>query len=115
GTEEVAVAFVPLAGHPAAEVAERIRRAVLREFHVSPSAVRAVTRNDVAKTSIGKLKRALIRERLFGSAPGLRNLAPVIEVLHTPTLAPEPVGPASPVLLLGESGEFTDALAEALR
>jgi hypothetical protein len=78
--------------------------------------VRAVTRNDVAKTSIGKPKRALIRERLFGSPPGgAPKLAPVIEVLHTPTLASEPLGPALPMLLLADRGEFSDALAEALR
>jgi acyl-CoA synthetase (AMP-forming)/AMP-acid ligase II/thioesterase domain-containing protein/acyl carrier protein len=114
-TEQVAVVFVPLAGHPAAEVAERIRLAVLRECHVCPTAVRAVTRNDVAKTSIGKPKRALIRERLFGSPRGASNRPPVVEVQHTPTLASVPLGRAFPVLLLAESGEFTDALAEALR
>lgn len=115
GTEQIAVVFVPLPGHPAAEVAERVRRAVLREFHVSPDPIRSVTRNDVAKTSIGKPKRALIRQRLFGWAPGLGTRPPVVEVLCTPTLESAPRGPALPVLLLGDRGEFTAALAQALQ
>lgn len=113
-TEQLAIVFVPLDGYSAAEVAERIRRAVLREFHVSPTAVRPVSRNEVAKTSIGKPKRALIRERLFGSRPGASSRVPVVEVLNTPILETALLGPASSVLVLAESGEFTDALIEAL-
>lgn len=114
-TEQIAVVFVPLPGHPAAEVAERVRRAMLREFHVCPAPIRAVTRNDVAKTSIGKPKRALIRERLFGCAPDPRDRPPVVEVLCTPTLESAPRGADLSVLLLGDRGQFADALARALR
>ncbi|MGV7341616.1 SDR family NAD(P)-dependent oxidoreductase [Mycobacterium kansasii] len=114
-TEQIAVVFVPLPGHPVAEVAERVRRAVLREFHVSPTPIHSVTRNDVAKTSIGKPKRALIRERLLGCAPGADIRPAVVEVLCTPTLESATPGPALPVLLLSDREEFTAALAQALR
>lgn len=115
-TDQLAVVFVPVAGHSAVEVAERIRRAVLREFHVSPVQVRAVSRDDVAKTSIGKPKRALIRDRLFGPAPSASSRPSVVEVLRTPILTtPEPGASASAMLMVAEPGERTDVIAAALR
>ncbi|OOK64786.1 AMP-binding enzyme family protein [Mycobacterium kansasii] len=113
-TEQIAVVFVPLPGHPVAEVAERVRRAVLREFHVSPTPIHSVTRNDVAKTSIGKPKRALIRERLLGCARAQISALRWSRCCAHPPSNQRP-GPALPVLLLSDREEFTAALAQALR
>jgi acyl-CoA synthetase (AMP-forming)/AMP-acid ligase II len=117
-TDQLAVVFVPLPGEPATEVTERVRRAVLRELRVGPANVRAVGRDDVAKTSIGKPKRAQIRDRLFGTPAAGPSRPPVAEVVLVPTLVPPVPSPnpaGTPVLLVAESGPVADALASALR
>ncbi|MEU3051061.1 AMP-binding protein [Streptomyces sp. NPDC006984] len=65
--EELAVFFHPREGADAASAGERVRSRVRESFGVDSVHVVPVTREDVPKTGIGKLRRAQLRKRFESS------------------------------------------------
>jgi acyl-CoA synthetase (AMP-forming)/AMP-acid ligase II len=110
-TDQLAVVFVPAGSAPADEVTERVRRAVLRRFHLRPSHVLAVTRADIPKTSIGKPRRSLIRDRLLrATGPAA---PPIVALEFRPATLPPAGARPGPVLLAGGSGSLARDLRAA--
>lgn len=115
-TDDLAVVFVPAGNEPADVVAERVRRAVLRQARVRPAYVRSVTREEIPRTAIGKPKRAAVRQALFGPDPEpvpVPAQPPVLAAgLETAAAAPADGRPRR-LVLVGRS-EWADAIAERL-
>lgn len=63
-TDGIAVFFSPRAGHETAAVAADVRRRVLDHYGFAPRQVIAVRPEEIPKTSIGKIRRALLAAAL---------------------------------------------------
>jgi len=69
-------------------VASNIRSAIMRDIGVNPTAIHPLRRDEVPKTSIGKIQRGQLRQR-FQQAGGLQHAARGGAVSRRPTMARE--------------------------